>query len=94
MHCGKPRALISIFSSKNLFKIEEIIKEMRTHDLPAHMYQELNETFQFDLFKAMKENPTADITNIALGVFPSVREENPSAELLEKETFHDVDELM
>lgn len=67
---------------------------MRKHDMPAHMYQEMNETFGFDLFKAGKENPAAEITNIALNIFPNVREENPSLGLLEKETFHDIDELM
>ena len=68
---------------------------MRKHDLPAHQYQELNETFHCDLFKAAKQDPNADnIMNAALQAFPSLKEENPSIGLLEKEAFHDMDELM
>jgi len=62
--------------------------------MPAHQYQEMNEMFHFDLFKAAKQDPTADINNVAHSIFPSLKEENPSASLLEKEAFHEMDELM
>jgi len=68
------------------------LKETRLNDVPAHQYTELNEGLHIDLFKAFKQESRFGLEGLKIAPIPNP--ENPCAQLLEKETFHDIDELM
>lgn len=73
-------------------QIENFLQELRIKEIPAHQYLEINESLHFDIFKAMKQDPKLDLEKLDL--LPKETGENPCLQLLEKETFHEVDELM
>lgn len=70
------------------------MKQMKTIDIPAHHYTELNENCHYDLFSALKKDSKLDLSEVMEQLVPKITETNPCTQLLEKETFHDVDELM
>ena len=102
MFSCKYKRFFFIYIKKNLnnflvflchfFKIEELMKEVRDIEIPAHQYLEVNEGMHIDFFKALKQDPKLDLD--ITKILPKPNLENPCAQLLEKEVFHEVDELM